>query len=254
MSPSLSSPIDLSADTEDHEQCVVREFLEFFSRAPGYFVDVGANHPTDGSLSWQLERRGWKGVLVEPIPELAARLRETRKAQVFGVACSSPVNAGKSLPFHVADNAAGSSLDRSRMAPWAKVKVTVDIPVRTLDSLLVEAGAPRPIDFLSVDVEGHETEVLSGFDFDRWNPRLILVEDHVGNLRRHRLMRSRGYRLVRRVGLNGWYVPENSPVWFGFAEEFRLLRKYYLGLPFRKARNKARNFIRGGAATDWATV
>ena len=53
------------------------------------------------------------------------------------------------------------------------------VPTRTLDSILEEAEAPAPIDLLSIDVEGHETEVLRGFDFGRWQPLLILIEDHV---------------------------------------------------------------------------
>jgi FkbM family methyltransferase len=243
----MSSPLRISLvetpEAEEQEQRLVREFLEFFGRAPGFFVEVGANHPTVGSQTWHLERRGWRGVLIEPNPELAENLRKARSARVVEAACSSPDNAGRTLPFHIAGDGALSSLDRSRMAPWAQVQSTIDISLKTLDSILTELHAPRPFDFLSVDVEGHEIEVLSGFDFPRWAPRLILLEDHVGNLRRHRFMLANGYRLVRRTGLNGWYVPADSPVSFGLANEFRLLRKYYLGLPFRKARN----FLRGGA-------
>ena len=81
------------------------------------------------------------------------------------------------------------------------------LPTRTLDSILEEADAPVPIDLLSIDVEGHETEVLRGFDFSRWQPLLILVEDHVNNLQTHRYLKRSGYRLIRRLGHNGWYVP-----------------------------------------------
>jgi FkbM family methyltransferase len=233
--------IDSRADVEEQEQRLIREFLESFGRAPGYFVDVGANHPHAGSQSWHLERRGWRGILIEPLPELADRLRETRTANVFAVACSSPENAGRSLPFHVAGVAGSlSSLDRGRMAPSAQPQSVINVPIRTLDDILEEAGAPQPLDFLSVDVEGHEVEVLSGFDFTRWAPRLILLEDHLGNLRRHRFMKSNSYRLVRRTEINGWYVPASSPIRFGLREDLRLMRKYYLGLPFRVMRNRWR--------------
>ena len=63
--------------------------------------------------------------------------------------------------------------------------------MRTLDSLLDEAEAPKPIDLLSVDVEGHELDVLRGFDFVRWQPRLILLEDHVTNLDKHTFCSAR---------------------------------------------------------------
>ena len=107
------------------------------------------------------------------------------------------------------------------------------VPTRTLDSILEEAEAPVPIDLLSIDVEGHEIEVLRGFDFSRWQPLLILVEDHVGNLRTHRYLKQHGYRLIRRLGHNGWYVPAGDARDIRAAERWEILRKYYLALPFR---------------------
>jgi hypothetical protein len=124
----------------------------------------------------------------------------------------------------------------AQMAPWAEPQV-INVPVRTLDSLLEEADAPQPLDFLSVDVEGHEIEVLRGFDFARWEPRLILMEDHIANLNRHRFMKAKGYRLVRRTELNGWYVPANAPIRFGLGDNIHVLRKYFLGLHLRKMRH-----------------
>lgn len=221
--------------SEQNEQQLVQRF---FGGAVGYFVEVGANHPHEGSQSWHLEQRGWSGILVEPQPQLADKLRQERRAEVFAVACSSPENAGRRLPYFVFGPL--STLDRDAMAPGAQPEAVIDVPARTLDDILVEAGAPQPLDFLSVDVEGHEIEVLRGFDFTRWRPRLILLEDHVGNLRKHRFIKSAGYRLVRRTGFNGWYIPTNSPVHFGLLDRWRVLRKYYLALPFRVLRNLSR--------------
>lgn len=126
------------------------------------------------------------------------------------------------------------------MAPGAKAKTVVEVPIRTLDDILVESHAPQPIDFLSIDVEGHETEVLRGLDISRWRPRPILVEDHVSNLSTHRFMKSIGYRLVRRIEFNGWYVPADSSISFDWADRLRIWRKYYLGLPFRMIRDASR--------------
>ena len=220
---------------EENEQYLIQKFL---SSGAGYFVEVGANHPRDGSQSYQLEERGWSGILIEPHPELADKLRQERRAQVFAVACSSPENAGRKLPYYVAGPL--SSLDRAAMAPGSQPKAIIDVSASTLSSILTEAGAPQTIDFLSIDVEGHEIEVLRGLDFTYWQPRLILLEDHVGNLRKHRFMRSSGYRLVRRTGHNGWYVPINSQVNFGLIDRWHVLCKYYLALPFRVLRNLSR--------------
>jgi FkbM family methyltransferase len=225
--------------THEEEERLVREF---FGDEIGYFVEVGANHPTFGSQTWHLEQAGWKGLLIEPQPDLAAFLVTERKAKVFAVACTSPDEAGQSLALHV--DGARSALDKKRMTPGAQAAYTIMVPTRTLNSILVEAEAPAPIDFLSIDVEGHEVEVLSGFDFERWQPYLILVEDHVGSLRTHGFLKRSGYRLIRRLGFNGWYVPNEAPMRPSRAERREILRKYYLALPFRKLRNLSRRIRR----------
>ena len=226
--------------SQQDEERLVREF--FFGAPAGFFVEVGANHPTLRSQSWHLEQAGWTGVLIEPQPDLAAFLASARTAKVFAVACSSPDNAGRSLPLHVAGPL--SALDRSRMAPGVRPDYVVMVPARTLDDILEEAEAPAPLDLLSIDVEGHELEVLRGFDLNRWKPRLILLEDNVGDLQKHFFLTANGYCLVRRLGNNGWYVPHDASIDVSLRDRWEILRKYYLGLPFRMARNFLRR-VRG---------
>jgi FkbM family methyltransferase len=221
--------------TDDDERRMIANFL---GGTPGYFVDVGANHPQHGSQTWPLEQAGWRGLLIEPQPDLAQQLRAERRATVIAVACSSPQNAGKTMPFFLAGG--GSSLSPDGMVPGAIPVGTIEVPVRTLDAVLSEAEAPAPLDFLSVDVEGHEVDVLRGFSFQRWRPRLILLEDHVGNLRKHRYLTAAGYRLVRYTHINAWYVPADATVAIGWRDRVELVRKYYLALPIRKLRNFSR--------------
>jgi FkbM family methyltransferase len=222
--------------SQRQEEQAVRAFFGGDKR--GFFVEVGANEAIERSQTWHLEQLGWTGVLIEPQPDLAAALVAQRKARVFAVACSSPENAGRSLPLHVDGPLSG--LNRERMAPGSQPARVILVPVRTLDSLLEEAEAPAPLDLLSVDVEGHEVEVFRGFDFQRWRPSLIMAEDHVANLRMHRTLQAHGYRLIRRLGNNGWYVPADAPLTVTPAERWNIVRKYYLALPFRKLRNLAR--------------
>lgn len=204
----------------------------------GYFVDVGANDPKAISQSWHLERMGWDGVLVEPQPALAQKLREQRRAKVFACACSSPANAGKMLRLHVAG--IHSSLNPDFFVAGMRREDVIEVPARTLDDILEEAVAPTPIDFLSIDVENHEIEVLGGLTLRRWQPRLILIEDLALNLRIHRLLTARGYKWVRRTGLNGWYVPKNASMTVSPFGRWQFVRKHYLGVPFRHLREAKR--------------
>src|SRR5262245_23431242 len=192
----------------------------FFGDINGYFVEVGANEPHARSQTWSLEQSGWTGVLVEPQPDLAIELRAKRKARVFEVACSSPENAGRNLSF---------SLDRHHMASGATPERVISVPVRILDSILTEAGTPIGFDFLSIDVEGHKIEVLRGFDIARWKPRLILLEDHVGKLSKHRYLLGGGYRIIRRYENNGWYVPHESAAKCRWTDRREIVRKILPG-------------------------
>ena len=211
---------------------------EFFAAMPnGFFVEVGANEPQRGSQSWQFEQAGWTGVLIEPQPDLAERLRRTRRAQVVAAACSSPANAGSAMTLHL--SGPHSSLKRELAVTGVVARDTVDVPARTLDDILEQARAPSPIDFVSIDVEGHEVDVLSGFDLARWQPRLVLIEDHVTNLATHRFLTRAGYRLIRRTGLNGWYVPREQAPRIGLGW-WQIARKYYLALPIRMLRDRKR--------------
>jgi FkbM family methyltransferase len=211
---------------------------DFFADTPkGFFVEVGANQPQQGSQTWQFEQAGWNGVLVEPQPDLAERLGQARRARVISAACSSPRNAGSHMTLHVLGP--HSSLNPELAVTGVKAQSMVEVPVRTLDDILDEAGAPSPIDFVSIDVEGHEVEVLSGFDIARWRPRLLLIEDHVTSLATHRYVTQAGYRLIRRTGPNGWYVPQAQAPRTGFGW-WQLARKYYFALPIRMLRDRKR--------------
>ncbi len=114
----------------------------FFGGArSGFFVEVGANRPQELSQTWHLEQLGWTGILVEPQPELAGDLCRARSAKVFAVACSSPENAGRRMQLHVAGP--WSALDRDRMTPGAQPERVIEVPVRTLDDILIEATSSR---------------------------------------------------------------------------------------------------------------
>ncbi|SRR6266545_2714598 len=219
----------------DDEARLVREF---FGGATGYFVEVGANDPKQWSQTFHLEERGWSGILVEPQPTLADKLRQQRSAKVYAVACSSPANSGKSMTLNLAG--IHSSLDPKFFVFQVRSESAIEVPIRTLDEILIDAEAPAPLDFVSIDVESHEIEVLDGFDLGRWRPKLLLMEDLVLNLRLHRYLQSRGYKWVRRTGINAWYVPAATPMQVSLVGKLQFIRKYFLGVPFRNLREATR--------------
>lgn len=219
---------------------------EFFGRAEtGVFLDVGANHPTELSLTGFLEQQGWSGVLVEPNPELARLLVAQRpRSRTFQVAAGGP-DMPDTMDLFLGVSHLHSTLAPVLGDPLSGVKVQVQ--VRTLDSLLTEAGIPR-IDFMSIDVEGGELAVLRGLSLDKFQPRLILIEDKHHNYKKYSYLRQHGYRRVKRTDLNDWYVPNDSPATAAnlntLGERVRLFKKLWLNAPCDNAYKALRNRVR----------
>lgn len=210
---------------------------EYFGRQRhGFFVDVGANDPRLGSQTWLLEQQGWSGLLIEPQARLCDRLRAERpRSRVFQLACGAPGHP-EFLPLHIAESPSKSSLVKNLVEASTTYTKTETVPIRTLDEVLGEAGCPQ-VDFVSIDVEGTQLDVLRGFSLERHRPGLLLIEDHLHNLKVHRHLKKHGYRLVKRTGLNNWYVSRERRFNLSTTtERLRLWKKVYANTPFRKLR------------------
>lgn len=220
--------------SEAEEKELVWKF--FGQRRDGFFVEVGANDPVAGSQTWLLEQSGWQGVLVEPQKALCEKLKTARpRSQVFQVACSRPGSEGEAELF-LAEHDGNATLKPQRDSHGINYVGAERVRIVTLDAVLEAAGISR-IDFLSLDVEGHEIEVMCGLNFKKYKPALILIEDGVRDLAKHRFLQGCGYKLVKRTSINNWYVPqEHSFKMSSWRERLGLVRKMYLGLPFRKLR------------------
>lgn len=188
---------------------------DIFPNAAGrVIVDIGAHDGIIGSNSKLLEQLGWRCILVEPNPSLAALARANRTSEVFECALSH--EEGKAVLTIVggapgADGMSGIGLAQSnRERIKAAGYTTREVAVRTtrLDTLLEEAGIDGRPDVVSIDVEGHEASVLTGFDIRRWAPRLLIVEDNSDYADSHipAWMQMHGYRRVFRSGVNDWYA------------------------------------------------
>jgi FkbM family methyltransferase len=154
-------------------------------RDGGFFIEAGANDGVTQSNTYWLEHaRGWSGLLVEPMPELAAEARKDRPGStVIQCALVAAGDPRTHLRMHFGDLM--SMVDGAREADWPEFGTALgwrdpyelEVEARTLSSLLDEIGAPE-VDLLSLDVEGFEEPALRGLDLARHAPRYILVELH----------------------------------------------------------------------------
>jgi FkbM family methyltransferase len=206
----------------------------FGERRQGFFLEAGANHPTLRSQTWLFEQNGWTGILVEPLAANCALLRRERPhSRVFQLALGSPEQCGRARFSVAAGSDAYSGLV---LQDGVAQERTEEVEIRTLDQVLAEAANPK-LDFVSLDVEGAELDVLNGFDLPRHQPGVLLVEDHLQRLGLHRWIVGRGYRLVKRTGCNSWYVPGGAPFSLNTAgERFQLWKEIQIDTPVRIAR------------------
>ncbi|QRG05157.1 FkbM family methyltransferase [Xanthobacter dioxanivorans] len=216
--------------TSGHEEQSL--VASFFAGKVGYFVEVGAYDPVYQSQTYHLELGGWDGLLIEPLPDLADNLRRSRRAQVRQCACVAPQQAAAG---HIAllERRGNSTV---RFDPRKVTdELVIDVPASTLDCVLEDAGIER-LDYLSVDVEGAEPDVLRGLDLSRYRPKLILVDDLTRFGETTSLLRRGGYRLVRRTGHNAWFVPREERFPLGLDGRLQLAWTYGIGRMLRRIR------------------
>jgi FkbM family methyltransferase len=176
----------------------------FERKSAGFFVEVGANHPTRLSQTWFLEQQGWSGILVEPLPACCEELRALRRSSRV-VQAAAGAQAGEAV-LNVAAADVWSHLGESKDM---EVVARIPVAVRTLDDILAECQAPH-MDLLSVDTEGTELDVLRGLNLGKHRPSLLLVEDHMDSLDVFFYLKRHGYKLIQRTPPNNWWVPAQA--------------------------------------------
>jgi FkbM family methyltransferase len=149
----------------------------FAGQERGFYVDVGAWDPHLLSTTKHFYLRGWHGINIEPIESRWRLFRDARPhdANLNVAIAAAP---GEITFWLCRDDDALSTADRStadaHRAQGRSVSET-RVPTRRLDEIFAE-HAPADIDFLKIDVEGLEAEVIGTMSFERWRPRVLIIE------------------------------------------------------------------------------
>ena len=225
---------------EAYEKSQIRQFFHHLQQ--GVCVEVGANEPISVcSQSLHLEEQlNWQCVLIEPNPLLAQKAVKLRpKAIVCEVACTRPENVGTMLlNIPLDDNnqevTGHASLEKNADEHNYQCHNSIKVKADTLTHIL-QAQHIQQIDFLSIDVEGAEMDVLLGLDFSLYQPQLVLLEDKHLYLKKHFFLKRQGYKLVRRLNRNCWYIPKNLPApAVSLVDRLKLLKRMYISIWFKK--------------------
>lgn len=167
---------------QNHEDVVLWRALG--GVAAGRYVEVGANHPTDDSITRAFYDRGWSGLTVEPVPAFAAlhRAERPRDRQVEAAVTDADADA---VTLHLFSGTGLSTIVddiEARHADDGRKAEEVAVQTARLDALLEQTGwGSGDIQFLVVDVEGAEASVLSTIDLTAWRPWVLVIEATLPN-------------------------------------------------------------------------
>ncbi|MCW5681353.1 MAG: FkbM family methyltransferase [Xanthobacteraceae bacterium] len=190
----------------------------FRGKKDGFYIDVGAGHPVVDNVSFAFYLQGWHGIAVEPNPKLAQLTRSVRPRDIVaetlvgaqpGEATFYLVDDFHGLSTMIGENAAAAE------ANYGKRSETRTLPVTTLAALCAQ-HKPKEVDFLKIDVEGAEKDVLAGADWKNYRPKVIVIEATMPASPEPNwsgwepLVLSQRYRFAFFDGLNRYYLAEEA--------------------------------------------
>ena len=185
-------------------------------KGAGFFVEFGATNGIDLSNTHLLEKEfGWTGILAEPAKCWHQDLRANRNSHIDTDCVWRDSNS--ILNFNEVDSAELSTINSYSSADHHQESrregKTYDVKTISLVDLLKKYDAPRLIDYLSIDTEGSEFEILNSFDFDKYEFKIITCEHNFTSKREEifMLLTSKGYvrKFEKLSKFDDWYVKTN---------------------------------------------
>jgi FkbM family methyltransferase len=208
-----SLPLSYAQNLEDYHLS-----LAFAGQPTGTYVDIGGGHPVAGSVSFWFYERGWQGIVVEPQKPLAALHRHVRPRDTVMTDLIGRENGSANLFVVERLHALTTTVEAyaNNAKSYGADVQSVAVPVITLAELCA-AHHLSTIDFLKIDVEGAEADVIAGGDWSHYRPKVVVVEaikplsGEPAWEAWEGMLLARGYRFSLFDTLNRFYVAEEHP-------------------------------------------
>jgi len=199
------------------EDLIIDKLLEY--KKNGFYIDIGAYDPHRFSNTKRFYKKGWHGINIEPNPNNYQKFIRSRKRDInlnIGIGNTNTILSFYRFILDTLSTFSKNEADRYCQQGY-KLKDIIDIPVRKLVNILDEYCKNKKIDFVTIDTEGFDIEVLKGNDWDRFRPKLICIEsvihtmDGRDNEKENKqelflFLKGVGYKQVYDNGLNSIYI------------------------------------------------
>jgi FkbM family methyltransferase len=148
----------------------------FKNKVNGYYLDVGAQHPISNNNTYLLHKKGWKGINID---------LDKKNIDLFNIARPNEINLnyavsdieGKSDLYFYHEASPINTLNKNVSSfQKAKVKEIRSIQTTTLNNILEKIDLTHQINYMNIDVEGHEEKILDGFNISKYKPNVISIE------------------------------------------------------------------------------
>lgn len=165
--------------SQEGEDLVLNKLLG--NKPNGFYIDIGANHPVRFSNTWFFYKKGWRGINIEPNPDMFKLLEEYRPYDVNLNIGISDVN--DTLDYYMFNEPALNTFsvnerDQSLLKDEYSIVNHMKVNVKTLENVFTQMNLSKnqEIDFMSIDAEGFDLKVLQSFDITVYYPKVILIE------------------------------------------------------------------------------
>jgi FkbM family methyltransferase len=161
------------------EDLIVDFIFRSLKKPTPTYLDIGANHPTQINNTYRFYLKGSQGVCIEPDPFLSENIRRKRKRDVvlnIGIAADENANAN----FYIMTARTLSTFSEAEAQRYVsygnqKIEQVIQIPCQTVNAVMRQ-HFPNSVDYVSIDVEGKDLEILQSFDFATYRPAVFCLE------------------------------------------------------------------------------
>jgi FkbM family methyltransferase len=183
----------------------------FINKTKGYFVDIGAHDGITFSNSKFFEELGWDGVCIEPNPKIFSILKNNRKCICVKKAISNNIGISKFFQIIDGPDMLSGLVDEFNDNSILRINNELKNKSEGFDYINVKCNLfenivnQTKIDFLSLDTEGNELKILQSIDFNKFDIKVITVENNDYDKKFLNFLTSKNYMFVTSLGCDEIY-------------------------------------------------